>query len=48
MVWIYGGGFVSGGTACPIYDGENMAAKGVVFVSIPYRVACSAFWRIRN
>src|ERR1700759_2957160 len=33
MVWIYGGGFVSGGTACAIYDGENMAKKGVVFVS---------------
>ncbi len=43
MVWIYGGGFVSGGTACPIYDGENMAKKGVVFVSIPYRVGVFGF-----
>lgn len=43
MVWIYGGGFVSGGTACAIYDGENMAKKGVVFVSIPYRVGVFGF-----
>ncbi len=43
MVWIYGGGFVSGGTACPIYDGENMAMKGVVFVSVPYRVGVFGF-----
>ena len=43
MVWIYGGGFTSGGTACPIYDGENMAKKGVVFVSIPYRVGIFGF-----
>ena len=43
MVWIYGGGFVSGGTACPIYYGESMAKKGVVFVSIPYRVGIFGF-----
>ena len=43
MVWIYGGGFVSGGTACAIYDGENLARKGVVFVSIPYRVGVFGF-----
>lgn len=43
MVWIYGGGFVSGGTACAIYDGEHMAQKGVVFVSIPYRVGVFGF-----
>lgn len=43
MVWIYGGGFVSGGTACAIYDGANMAKKGVVFVSIPYRVGVFGF-----
>jgi para-nitrobenzyl esterase len=43
LVWIYGGGFVSGGTACAIYDGENMAKKDVVFVSIPYRVGVFGF-----
>jgi para-nitrobenzyl esterase len=44
MVWIYGGGFVSGGSAVPIYDGEAMAKKGVVFVSINYRVGLFGFF----
>ncbi|HSZ85763.1 MAG TPA: carboxylesterase family protein, partial [Puia sp.] len=44
IVWIYGGGFVSGGTACPIYDGEAMAKKGIVFVSINYRVGVFGFF----
>lgn len=44
MVWIYGGGFASGGTAAPIYDGTAMAKKGVVFVSINYRVGIFGFF----
>lgn len=43
LVYIYGGGFRSGGTACPIYDGEAMAKKGVIFVSINYRVGVFGF-----
>lgn len=43
FVWIYGGGFTSGGSACPIYDGKAMAKKGVVFVSINYRVGAFGF-----
>ena len=27
IVWIYGGGFVSGGSACAIYDGEQLAKR---------------------
>ena len=38
MVFIYGGGFTGGGSASPIYDGEALAKKGVVFVSVNYRV----------
>ncbi len=44
IVWIYGGGFSSGGTACAIYDGEAMAKKGVVFVSTNYRVGIFGFF----
>lgn len=44
LVWIYGGGFTSGGSACPIYDGEAMAKKGIVFVSINYRVGIFGFF----
>jgi para-nitrobenzyl esterase len=43
LVYIYGGGFISGGTGCPIYDGEAMARKGVVFISIGYRVGIFGF-----
>src|SRR3954454_15275384 len=44
LVWIYGGGFNSGGSAVPIYDGEAMAKKGIVFVSINYRVGVFGFF----
>lgn len=43
VVYIYGGGFRSGGSACPIYDGENTAREGVVYVSINYRVGLFGF-----
>jgi para-nitrobenzyl esterase len=35
MVWIYGGGFTTGGTSIPLYDGTNLAKKGVVVVVLP-------------
>ncbi|WP_428741908.1 carboxylesterase/lipase family protein [Tenacibaculum sp.] len=38
LVWIYGGGFAFGATSEPIYNGKNLAKKGVVLVSIAYRV----------
>ncbi|QMU27510.1 carboxylesterase/lipase family protein [Adhaeribacter radiodurans] len=44
LVWIYGGGFNSGGSAVPIYDGEALAQKGIVFVSINYRVGIFGFF----
>lgn len=44
VVWIYGGGFTSGGSACPVYDGEATAQKGVVFVSVNYRVGPFGFF----
>jgi para-nitrobenzyl esterase len=44
LVWIYGGGFTSGGSSCKIYDGTAMASKGIVFVSINYRVGIFGFF----
>ncbi|MES2445383.1 MAG: carboxylesterase family protein [Pseudomonadota bacterium] len=38
LVWIYGGGFTSGSGAVPLYDGAALAARGIVVVSINYRV----------
>lgn len=43
FVWIYGGGFTSGSAACAIYDGEDMAKKGIIFVSFNYRVGVLGF-----
>jgi para-nitrobenzyl esterase len=43
MVWIYGGGFTIGGTSMPQYDGVNLAKKGVVYVSIAYRLGPLGF-----
>ena len=38
MVWIYGGGFVNGGSSAPVYDGAAFARDGIVFVSFNYRL----------
>jgi para-nitrobenzyl esterase len=38
IVWIYGGGLVFGSTWEPYYDGGRLAAHGVVFVSMNYRL----------
>lgn len=38
IVFIYGGGGTIGSAGSGMYDGENMAKKGVVFVTMGYRV----------
>jgi para-nitrobenzyl esterase len=43
MVWIYGGGFTIGGTSLSLYDGTNLAKKGVVLVSLAYRLGAFGF-----
>jgi para-nitrobenzyl esterase len=43
MVWIYGGAFVGGQTSIPTYDGARLAEKGVVLVSIAYRLGVFGF-----
>ena len=44
LVWIYGGGFAFGYTSDPMYDGANLEKKGVILVSIPYRVGQLGFF----
>ncbi|MEP6886446.1 MAG: carboxylesterase family protein, partial [Gammaproteobacteria bacterium] len=44
MVWIYGGGFLAGGTSEPRQDGEHLADKGVVVVSMNYRLGIFGFF----
>ncbi|MBI9058300.1 MAG: carboxylesterase family protein [Labilibaculum sp.] len=43
LVWIYGGGFSFGTTNDPACNGENLAKKGVIVVSIAYRVGQLGF-----
>src|SRR6185503_19105139 len=43
MVWIYGGAFSSGMTSIPAYDGASLAEKGVVLVSVSYRLGPFGF-----
>jgi para-nitrobenzyl esterase len=44
MVWIYGGGFVNGGSSPAVYSGKNFAGDGVVFVSLNYRLGRFGFF----
>jgi carboxylesterase type B len=43
MVWLYGGSFVAGSSSDPRCDGESFARKGVVLVTVNYRVGVLGF-----
>lgn len=43
LVYFYGGGFVSGDSSEPRYDGESMAGKGIVVVTVNYRLGAFGF-----
>jgi para-nitrobenzyl esterase len=44
LVWIYGGGFNGGATSVPVHDGAKLARRGVVLVSLAYRVGVLGFY----
>jgi para-nitrobenzyl esterase len=44
MVWIYGGGFQAGATSEPRQDGSKLAEKGVIVVSMNYRLGIFGFF----
>ena len=49
MVWIHGGGFVSGSGSAPIYEGLYLAAHGdVVVVTINYRLGALGFLNLHE
>lgn len=43
IVWIHGGAFTGGSGIVPLYNGEEMAKKGVVFITINYRLGVFGF-----
>ena len=43
LVYFYGGGFVTGDSSEYRYDGESMAAKGIVSVTVNYRLGVFGF-----
>jgi para-nitrobenzyl esterase len=43
MVWIFGGGFFIGSTSQPLTSGEQLARKGVIVVSMGYRLGALGF-----
>ncbi len=43
MVWIHGGAWSGGSGSMPIFDGSKLARKGVVLVTINYRLGALGF-----
>lgn len=43
LVWIHGGGFISGSPASPWYEGDAFARDGVVLVTLSYRLGFTGF-----
>jgi para-nitrobenzyl esterase len=44
LVYIHGGGYVEGSGSTSIADGENLAKKGIIVVSINYRLGIFGFF----
>jgi para-nitrobenzyl esterase len=44
MVWIHGGGFVNGSGTAALYDGSALARRGVVVVTLNYRLGRFGFF----
>src|SRR6266487_5060201 len=44
LVYFYGGGFMAGDGSEPRYDGESMARKGIVAVTVNYRLGVFGFF----
>ncbi|MHA6248136.1 carboxylesterase/lipase family protein [Pontibacter sp. CAU 1760] len=43
LVYFYGGGFMAGDGSEPRYDGESMATKGIVAITVNYRLGVFGF-----
>lgn len=43
IVWIYGGGYRNGSAAMPLYAGDRLARRGVIVVTVAYRLGPLGF-----
>jgi len=43
IVWIYGGGYINGSASMPLYWGDRLAHKGVIVVTVAYRLGPLGF-----
>jgi para-nitrobenzyl esterase len=43
IVWIYGGGYINGSASMPLYWGDRLSHKGVIVVTIAYRLGPLGF-----
>lgn len=44
MVWIHGGGYINGSGTAALYDGTSLARRGVVVVTLNYRLGRLGFF----
>ena len=44
IVWIHGGGLIVGAAREPLFDGEELAKKGIVVVTLDYRLGVLGFF----
>ncbi len=44
LVYFYGGGFIAGDGSEPRYDGESMARRGIVAITVNYRLNIFGFF----
>jgi para-nitrobenzyl esterase len=44
LLWIHGGAFIGGASSVPIYNGEALARRGVIIVSLNYRLGTFGYF----
>jgi para-nitrobenzyl esterase len=43
LVWLHGGAFVNGSASMPLYWGDRLAARGIIVVTVAYRLGALGF-----
>lgn len=43
LVWIHGGGYINGSASMPLYHGDRLAQRGMIVVTVAYRLGVLGF-----